>query len=230
MGTIDSLLVLQECDKKLQDMEKQLKDIPARKNSELERLEKHKASLNEATEALKHRQSGLKDVELEADAKKESITKLRKQQLDIKTNKEFKAIESEIAGIEKDLQAIEERELTVMEEIEQASAEVKSAEEDLKKEESEVGEDIKALDARAAEIEAKLNEVKAERERAAQDVDPEWLATYERLLSRKGLVLVPLRDGTCGGCNMQVPPYVIHDAGKHTSIVTCVHCGRMLYS
>ena len=49
------------------------------------------------------------------------------------------------------------------------------------------------------------------------------------IFPRKDRALVALEDGVCGGCHMQLPPYVVHATKKHSSIVLCEYCGRILY-
>ena len=230
MSVIDEILAVQERDLKILKIEKGLEDIPARKENELTRLNEHKSALEVAEEALKHSQAKVKDLELDASTKKEQIGKLRAQQLQLKTNKEFKAMEFEIKAVEESIRGVEDQQLVLMEDVEGAVKEVAEKRRDLEIEEAAVNADIKVLDERSAVLKSDIEDVRSARESAASTVNAEWLTRYESIFkSKKGPSLVQVKNGICGGCHMQLPPYVKHDARKQTSMLACDFCGRLLY-
>lgn len=229
IAIIEKLLIVQEKDCRIRQMEKELKDIPARKKEELTRLDGHKKAVDAAREQAKSKQTGLKKLEGEAEGKREKITKLRQQQMELKTNKEFKAMEDEIKGVRVEIAKIEDQEIVILEEQEQAKQGIVAAEAAMKEEDVTVQGDVKALDARAAGIEKELAEMKTARGEAAKEVDPRWLAYYDRVFGARDKALVPLEDGICGGCHMKLPPAVVHDVRKQADMVTCGYCGRLLY-
>ena len=56
------------------------------------------------------------------------------------------------------------------------------------------------------------------------------LQEYEKILhSRDGLAIVTIKDNSCGGCHMLVPPQVINLIKMYEHIVTCEVCNRILY-
>ena len=229
IAIIEKLLVVQERDCRIRQMEKELKDIPARKKEELARLDGHTKAVAAAKEQLKAKQAGLKKLEGETEGKREKIVKFRQQQMELKTNKEFKAMEDEIKGVGVEIAKIEDQEIVFMEEMEKAKTEIAEKEGLLKEEDVAVHADVKALDERAGGIERELAEIKATRETAAKEVDARWLAYYDRVFGARDKALVPLEDGICGGCHMKLPPAVVHDVRKQTDMVTCGYCGRLLY-
>ena len=230
MSVIEQLLVVQEHDIRILQLEKEMRDVPARKDRELERLNGHKAALAEAEEALKAKQAELKQLEIETAAKEEKIAKFRVQQLELKTNKEFKAMEDEIKAVESRIKATEDSELKIMEEIEAARAGVEASRKELEAEDAEVQEDIKDLDDRLAGLKAEFTDETSARAVAAEGIDAEWIARYEGIFKSKGGgALVTTQGGVCGGCHMTLPPYLQHDAKKRLGMVVCGFCGRMLY-
>ncbi|MBN1556988.1 MAG: hypothetical protein JW951_02445 [Lentisphaerae bacterium] len=226
---VERLLAVQEHDLRIRAMEREQRDIPARQEEERGRLEQHRAALAEAQDALKAKQADVKALELETDAGRGKIDKLRRQQLDLKTNKEFKAMDQEIAVIEAEIAQVEDRELVQMEEIERLRGKVETRRRELAAEEAAVNDVVAELDQRAAGLEARLGKARAERAVAAADADPEWLARYDRIFERKEPALVALEDGICGGCHMKLPPAVAHDARRGDRMVSCSYCQRLLY-
>ncbi len=229
MNVIDQLLSVQEHDARIRRINQELTDIPARQKAEQTRLEEHQQALAAAEAQLKKRQSDLKQLELEADGHKARIGKLRQQQMTLKTNKEFKVMEGEIASAENDIKKLEDREITLMEQIESAREDVRARQADLAEEQEAVVADCKELDERATELKAELTEAEAARTEAATGIDAEWLTRYDQLWSRRDSALVEVRNGVCGGCHMRLPPSAAHDARKRMAMVTCDFCGRLLY-
>jgi len=230
VNPVEKLLALQEKDCAIRDMEKEMRDIPARKEAELVRLNQHREEVTAGEQDQKRTQADIKQMDLDAASQKEQIQKLRQQQLQLKTNKEFKAMEAEIAAIQEHINGLEDRELERMEELEQSRARVAESERALAAEDAEVQADIRALDERRAGIEARLEQVKEERVQAAAEVDPDLLTRYERIFSRKDRALVPVEGNVCGGCHMQLPPALVHDARRGDGRAVCGYCGRMLYA
>jgi uncharacterized protein len=229
VSEIEKLLRVQELDTEIKSREREQNDIPARKDRELTRLNDNKTAVQAASDTLKALRADLKRLELETQSDREKIAKLRTQQMTLKTNKEFKAMDSEIFTVECHISKLEDEELVVMERIEAARGVLALREGELGSHESEVLEDVAVLDERVARITAELSELRARRKDAVQNIDPAWLQRYEAVLSRRMPAVVPLEDGVCGGCHLKLPPYVLHDTRKRNSMVSCSFCGRILY-
>lgn len=231
MGEMEKLLILQDHDVRIREIERELKDIPERKREEDQRLAGHRAEVAAAEAEHKARQAAIKQFELEVQARREQILKLRRQQVDLKTNKEFAAIESEIKTIEQAIRAQEDSELELMGLVDEASRQLEARKLALVEEAKVVQKDVVVWDERATGLEGDLSEARAARAEAAKTItQSDWMAAYTRVFSRKDRAIVPLEDGVCGGCHMKLPPYVVHEANRRNSLVTCGYCGRMLYT
>lgn len=229
MTDVEKLAVVQQHDLRIRELENAIKGIPIRKQEEQQRLKDHKKALADAESALKSAQSGTKQLELDAESLRDKITKLRSQQPDLKTNQEFRAMEGEIKNLTNAISAVEDKELVVMEELEQLRAVVVEKQKALKAEESVLAEDVKHLDEETLRLQKDLDAIKQIRQAAAVDVDPQLVAVYERLFSRKDKALVAIEDGICTGCHLRVTPTVAHAARARNSVVTCNFCGRLVY-
>lgn len=230
MTTIEKLLVLQDRDRKIKQLTKESDDIPARRKLSETRLQEHKAALQAAQDDLKKNAAAIKGVELEIDTLRQRILKLREQQTQIKTNEEYRAIEREVAGVEKQIRDFEDREMALMEETEGLRANVGRMEQRLKQEDAVVQSDRDALDIRLKGIQGEIERLKAERDGFAKDIDADWLARYERVFRHTGdFALVPIESASCGGCHMKLPPQVTQDVKKNLSLISCTFCGRILY-
>lgn len=230
MTTIEQLLAVQDFDGQISEHERELQDIPARKTMLQARLTEHKGAVAQARDALKEKQSQAKQLELEVETARQRILKLREQQMQLKTNKEFQTMEGEISKATKEIDGIESRILAALEEIDGSAAGVHKTEADLKAEEAEVSVDAAKMDERAKQIQARVDGLRGRRQELAKGVDATWLAAYERIMAnKKDKALVSAENGVCGGCHLTLPPYIRHAAKKQAGIVVCEFCGRMLY-
>ena len=227
---IEKMLLLQDHDLRIIRLEKELGDAPKRKQAIDALLDDHRQALAKAKEELKARQSDIKQAELDVEGSREKVRKYRGQQIQLKSNQEFRAMEGEIAGVEKTIRQLEDRMIEMMETIEAAQNAVKERDTALKTEEVSVKREIEAIDQRAREVQTELDQARQARTALAVGLEAARLQHYERIMKNKReKALVPVEHGACGSCHMKLPPYQVHDARNQTGIVVCEYCGRMLY-
>jgi uncharacterized protein len=227
---IEQLLVLQACDQEVMRLRKEMDDIPLRKQQIESRLGAQKDGLQRAEHALLEAQVRIKNLEGEIEASRKQVQKYREQQLQIKSNDGYKALEKEIATTQVGIRKLEDQELELMEAVEAARGEVAERREALAKEQvrvdEEVGEFLKRGESLAGELRAK----EEERKGLAGAIDPTWLSRYERLFAKQRDAAIALVEhGTCGSCHMKLSPSQVVEARKSDSLTLCDFCGRMLY-
>ena len=89
--------------------------------------------------------------------------------------------------------------------------------------------DRDAAKERMAEIEGKIAELRVERDKLAADVKPDVLKRYSNIRMRRGLAVVSVRNGTCQGCNMNIPPQLYNVLQRGQTVETCPSCHRIIY-
>jgi predicted nucleic acid-binding Zn-ribbon protein len=227
---LEKLLVVQDRDRRLSQLKAESTRIPAQIAAVEQRVKAEAARLENAKTELKHIESDRKKLEIDADAKRAQITKYRMQLNLIKSNTEYQALLKEISKSEDDIRGIEDVELDFMERLEKLQPALKEEQAQLK-DIAAKGEAEKAdLQKRAKLIEEELAQLRTEREGLVATIDPDALNRYERLLRSKGdLAIVPIKHGNCGGCHLNIPPQVAHDAKKSDELTSCSYCGRILY-
>ena len=226
---LEALLVLQEKDRKIAKLQREIRDIPARKADIDKQLEGAKTKLMQAREALKKVTADLKQLEVEAEAHREKILKYKQQQMEAKTNDQYRAFLQEIAAAEKLISGLEDREIVLMEHMESAKKIIAEREAELKEEEGGVSEEKEMLEERLSEVQEDLNALIADRGRITSTVSHSLLTKYERLFKNKGdFAVVQVEKDHCSGCHMRLPPQVTNDALNPDKLVICNFCGRML--
>jgi len=171
-----------------------------------------------------------KEKELELATNAEAVKKLQGQLYSLKTNKEFQAMQQQIADNKADGSVIEEKILICFEEADKIKARIEEENARLKDEEKVFSEQKKKVEARVKEIDDRLSQLDALRKQVIPDIDTKMLREYERILhNRGGLAIVTVKDNSCGGCHMLVPPQVINLIKMYENIITCEMCNRILY-
>ena len=227
---IEQLLVLQECDQEIRRLRKEMEDIPLRKRQIESRLGAHKEGLAQAEHVLLEAKARIKHLEGEIESARQQIQKFRDQQLQIKSNDGYKALEKEIATAQTGIRKLEDQELEAMEAVEQAQAGAAARREALAKEQVRVEEELKTFQSRNTGVADELAVKEEERKKRAAEVDPVWLARYERIFAKQRDAAIALVEhGTCGSCHMKLSPSQVVEARKPDTLTLCDFCGRMLY-
>ena len=211
-------------------MRKEMQDIPLRKQQIESRLNAHKEGLVQTEHALLEAKTRIKHLEGEIESARQQIQKFRDQQLQIKSNDGYKALEKEIATTQSGIRKLEDDELGAMEAVETAQGAVQARKEALAKEQARVDEELKAFLDRNAGLGDELKRKEEERKALAVDIDPVWRSRYERIFAKQRDAAIALVEhGTCSSCHMNLSPAQVVDARKAETLTLCDFCGRMLY-
>ena len=227
---LETLRHLQAVDTRLWRLRAEQRRKPLELDAVKGRVVEGQAQAQAAEARLKELQLQQKQKELDLATKEGNIRKLQGQLTQVKTNKEYTAMQHEIDQGKADISLLEERILKLMDAIEQAARDFKAQaaqaaqqQAALRQEESRVATDV-------ADLEQQIATLDAQRRTMTPLIEPASLAAYERVLSsREGLAMVPLVDESCGGCHMVQPPQVVSEVYLKAKLTACENCNRILY-
>jgi predicted nucleic acid-binding Zn-ribbon protein len=92
-----------------------------------------------------------------------------------------------------------------------------------------VGVEANDLKKKIGELDGRIKELSEKRKAAAAAVDPALLARYESIHRRRNPAMVPVRDGTCIGCRMKIPPQLYNQLRTGLPFDVCRSCARIIY-
>lgn len=224
------LVELQKLDSQIYQLQSDLEANPAQGQS-------LKVAQQQASEALRVTESRYKamevkrkDLENDLSAKEGQMKKLQGQLFQVKTNKEYAALVKEIEGLKADASVLEEEILKLMDEVDKAKAAVASDQRQVSAKEADLRTQMARLEEEAESIRRALESLGVQRQAMVSQVNAKMLAQYERILKKKeGLALVPVRNQTCGGCHLVLPPQAVNEVQMYDRLVTCESCTRILY-
>ncbi len=230
LPAVEKLLLVQDRDRRIAQLKMERMRIPEQVAAAEQRLKAEAGRLEGLRDEAKHIEAERKKWEIDAESKRAQIAKYRTQLSQIKSNTEYQALLKEIAKVEQEIDEIETHELEVMEKGDQLQPSVKTEQVTLKEITAKVEVERADLQKRIAIIDQELEQVVAERQQLVQEIDPGALNRYERLMrSKSDFAIVPIRNGNCGGCHLNIPPQLVHNAKHGTELTSCDYCGRILY-
>lgn len=228
-GQLSTLVRLQELDTRIYGLSEEKREKPAEIETLKAAFEAKKKRMAELEKALVDAQKEKKDHEIELGSKEENVKKLQSQLYALKTNKEYNAMLQQIADAKADASMIEDKILGSMDKIDSTKIAVDEEKKRLQQEESVFNAEKQKVETRIKEIEQQLETLENQRRQITPEVDQKILQQYERILrSREGLAIVKVKNDSCSGCNMAVPPQVINLIRMFERMITCEVCNRIL--
>ena len=224
------LVELQKIDVDIFRLKKELASHPEKQKELDAAFEKKKARAKSAEEGLKAAQLLQKQKEGDLAQREEKILKLQGQLYQLKSNKEYSAMELEIKGFKADKSLLEEDILKLLDTVDAAKSALAKEKEALAIEEKKHQAEVAELNKAAAELQQGVSAGEEKRKTYTPNIEARLLSQYERILkSRDGLAIVSIVNNACGGCHMGFPPQVVNEAQQHEKWIICESCARLVY-
>ena len=227
---LQHLIKLQDLDLAAERARRRIAELPAAQQVLEARVAEKSAAVNAVKERIAAGQAARREVEKELAVVQGRLSKYKGQLMEVKTNKEYQAMQKEMAVAEHEVRAHEDTLLEHMEQAETFAAEFKTAESALKAEQAEVGREQKLLDAERGVLEQELAKLSAARGELVGQLSREALMLFERIAhGRKGVAVAEARDGLCTVCHVRLRPQVFNDVRRNDTLTQCDSCTRILY-
>ncbi len=224
------LVQLQKLDVQIYAFEKIKAGGPLKIRRSVEEFRKKGEALNEEGERLKALQVKQNSKENDLLVKEEQIKKCQTQLYQIKTNKEYAAMQQEIKGYGADKSVLEDEIIAILDETDNKKDDIEKEKTLLEEEEKKLDEEKAKINSEVKDAEERLGALYKERADFAGRVDKQILSKYERILKGKeGMAIVPVLDDACGGCHLNLPPQVINVIKRKQDLILCESCARILY-
>jgi uncharacterized protein len=196
-----------------------------------ERLNEAKQAVESVKEGLKKNHDRRRELEKDVALYQGRLTKFKDQLSAVKTNREYQAMQHEIATAQSDLGSVEEKVLEQMLAADDLNAAAKKAEAALAAQSKEIEAEKKAHSQELTATEASLKQSTEARAALVKELEPRLMALFEQVARvRKGVAICSAtRDGLCSVCHVRLRPSVFQQVRHNDSIVQCDSCQRVLY-
>lgn len=208
---------------RVEEVEKKLK-IALEKEDEIKaKIEAFEAEITEAK--LKKSKNELHLADLA-----EKLKELSKKSSLVKTDKEIKALQLEEEIAKEQCEFANEEIERLDNVIESKNLDIKEAQENLDTIAKETEEIRTSIEEQMKEIEAQRAQVYEQKQKLISEMSQKILSFYEKIRKWAGnTTVVPVRKQACYGCFMRINDKTYSAVLRQDDIVTCPHCGRILY-
>lgn len=220
---------MQALDDKIGRYKELQQELPKQLNEILEKVDAATAKLLETETLRAELAKKLRGIEMEIKTHQEQAKKYATQLTDIKTNKEYKALNSEIAYLHSKISDLESAELELMEEdnglkaiADEDKAALAAAEQQKKDKEGD-------LRAQIDELESTIESTRAERNGMARGLPTSLIKAYGNMIKNRGNKAVAfVNEGACAVCGFNLRPQVKIELQLRNKLIYCESCGRIL--
>ncbi len=224
------LIQLQDLDTSLDRVRHRIAEIPDSQQALSARLADATGAVNAVKERIAGSQAHRREIEKDLSAIQGRLSKFKGQLMEVKTNKEYQAMQKEMAAAEVEVRGHEDRLLDQMLEAETLAAELKAADTALKSEQADVARQEQALEQERKALDAELEHASAARQALVAQLSDETIALFERIAhGRRGLAVAEARDGLCTACHVRLRPQSFNEIRRNDALNQCDSCTRILY-
>lgn len=216
-------LSLKSIQEKRDRFPKEIKKLDEKRNTEKERVQKEK----ERVELLeKERRQKERQLSIE----QEKIKKAEGRMSEVKTNKEYQALLTEIENIKETNSRIEEEILMVMDEIDELKKNIQKREKEMAINLEKIEAESKRIQERMAEDDLLWREQLERREVLIKQIESKLYRLYLTLKEkRQGVSVVSVKNEICQGCFVNIPPQMYIEVQRNNDLIRCPNCNRILY-
>ena len=228
---IERLINLQRLDDAIEDARRKIAAHPQRLADADTRLADAQGRVEAAKQRLKANQDARRDLEKEAAVFQGRLSKYKDQLAAVKTNREYQAMQHEMAAATTELGGVEEKVLERMLEADTITADIKSAEAALAIQQKDISAEKAAMEQEQDVVQQALAEASGKRTALLTEIDKRVIAKFDQVAkARKGVAMATVtRDGLCAVCHVRLRPHVFQQVRLNDTIIQCESCQRILY-
>lgn len=224
------LIELQEADAALNLLEEGKRRIPEEIKSLDDAFTQRQRQLEAFRAESEGRQKERRQKERDLETVELDIKKHQSRLFEVKTNKEYQALQKEIENLQSKKSQLEDAILSLLDRIEADKLELKQKEQELKQNQEQYQQEKVEKEAELARIKAEADKWLGQRKDLAKNLEDGVLQNYQKILKlRKGLAVVPLKGGNCSGCFYTLRLQYLNEVKRNDDIRICEGCQRILY-
>jgi hypothetical protein len=227
---LECVIRLQQLDDAAEQARRTVTDEPVRQR-ELD------AGLAAARDALDHERQQLaanqirrREIEKNLAEQQSRLSKLKNQLMEVKTNREYQAMQKEIEFAQHEIQNLEDRLLEQMIEFDEVTRQVKVADKACAERTVAIEAERKELAAHLIEAQAAMVRLAADREALVAQMSRSVVAIFEKVMKYRGITAIAtVKEGRCSVCQVRMRPQAFNDLRRNEMIFQCESCQRILY-
>lgn len=228
---IKDLLNLQEYDVDRLKVEVQLRGLPVDIQRVKGMIGEIRATEKALRDELKQIEIRRNDLDRQMHESEDKVRKFKTQQIDVKKNEEYQALNVSIEREEQNINALADEQLELLSEIDEFQKKIEGVEDGNKDQIRLYEEQVENLEKQEAELKGRCIDLQKAVEEASKLVDPVYLKKYLQVEKhvKRGPFVVPLEGNRCHGCHLTVSNEVVSEVRHGGAPHQCDNCSRILY-
>lgn len=225
-----NLIKIAQIDKEASTKEPEINKIEEELNIKLRELEEIESSLDDVRDNIKKAKLSISNNELIIEENNEKITQIDQKMASAKSEREIRALDAENGLAKEKITFANESINNLEKEIIKLSEKEKGQESNIEEIKKEIEEIKTSVEERTAIIRNELNTILASKDNIIENIDNKIIAFYEKIRKwAKDTSVVPVKKQACSGCFIKINDRIFMELKNADSIITCPHCGRILY-
>jgi predicted nucleic acid-binding Zn-ribbon protein len=220
---------LQRFDAQIQELSNALKTIPAKLQASQNDLLRVEALLDTERTQLTETQRYYSEQKGQLQTEEATVSGAKHKLSLAKNSKEYVAAQREIEQTRESVQTREAEVAKLVEAIQAKEKLIADRAEELKGLRSSIEKDGEVARVKMAEVKGKMDALQVTRDKLAAGIRPDYIKRYSAIRMRRGLAVATVRNGTCLGCNMNLPPQLFNTLQRGNTLETCPYCHRIVY-
>lgn len=227
---LQRLIQLQQVDVRIVELRQRVLSIPDEIESQAESLQKSRDAVEKLREQAGRQARTQRRLEGEVELLQQRLSRYQEQLMDVKTNREYRAMQQEIDGVRAQISGKEDEILEIMLAMDELEDQTRDARRQAEERASEVSSRQKELETFAASSETNMAGFEQEKNRLERDLPEPLLEQYRRIASvNNGQALAEVSEQSCRACNVRLRPQLFTEVKSGLKILTCETCNRFLY-
>ncbi len=227
---LNFLIQLQQLDKSIEQALVNAQENPRK----IEQIDQETQKIQEIFQAFKQEINEIKKqrkgLEREVEELEQKIKKSQVKLMEVKTNKEYRAMLTEVDELKKGKSGKEDLLLDFLERLEEGIKKEGVLKGDVEAQIAKGEFKKKELEKEGHELEEDLLKLNRKRKEMSALMEPSLLKQYEFLRDRlKGTAVAEVKEGACLSCHIHIPPQLYNELHRQDRIITCPSCLRILY-
>jgi predicted nucleic acid-binding Zn-ribbon protein len=194
------------------------------------RLAAAQAALDGERQRLAANQAARREIEKDLAEQQGRSSKFKNQLMEVKTNREYQAVQKEIEVALHEIQVLEDALLERMIEFDEVTRQVKAAEKSFAAEKASIEADRAGLATSVVEARDSAVRLAADREALMAQMSRSVVAIFEKVMKYRGIsAIATVEEGRCSVCGVRMRPQAYNDLRRNEMIFQCESCQRILY-
>ena len=227
---LQRLIQLQQLDARIVELRQRVLSIPDEIESQAELLQESQDAVEELREQAGRKARTQRQMEGEVELLQQKLSRYQEQLMDVKTNREYRAMRHEIANVRAQISSKEDEILEIMLALDELEDRTREARRLAGERASEVSSRRKELETFAARSDSNMAGFEQERNQLERGLPEPLLEQYRRIASvNNGQALAEVTKQSCQACNVTLRPQLFTEVKTGLKILNCETCNRILY-